>query len=115
MDRFVSMCAPVCTSVCALAFMVMGMTVGGENLLGLLCVSIFLHENMKPTCNYNVTQIILLLVKILALSEIPGPPPPRSLPGCQTPHAHSIVNPHPTSWQLSHPHAPPPHRGQLQS
>lgn len=45
------------------------MTVGWENPLELICVSILVDENIMPMCNYHTTQIIFLLTKILAPSE----------------------------------------------
>lgn len=70
-DRFTSTCVSVCT-VCSLhVFMDIRMTVGWENLLELVRVSVLLDENIMRLCNYanNATQIIFFFMKISALSE----------------------------------------------
>lgn len=69
MDSFTSTCVSVYMSVCAHVFMDTGMTVDWENPLELVCASILVDENTTPVCNYNTTQIIFLLTRILAPSE----------------------------------------------
>lgn len=83
----------VCVCVehaCARVFMDTDMNMGWENPLGLVCVSILPDENLKLMCNYKSSSSSGKSRPSQRHSRPqPGPPPPRSLPGFQTPNTYT--------------------------